>query len=204
MHGLRQLSAAAMEAGAISAKHKEPMALALGIGARCEGCIGFHAKALALMGATRAEVEKSVAVAAYVVGGPAQTVGASALDADGLTRSLTGTSVRLCPLATHRQAATVTKTAVAVNCLQSLQIALELTAKITLDQQATCRDRLNDLVELLRAEILCTDIRADVCLFQDPLGRARADPVNVRQRSFDPLIAGNIYSKESWHMFRSL
>ena len=87
MHGLRQLSAAAMEAGAISAKHKEPMALALGIGARCEGCIGFHAKALALMGATRAEVEKSVAVAAYVVGGPAQTVGASALDADDQFRA---------------------------------------------------------------------------------------------------------------------
>ncbi|MGN6524965.1 MAG: carboxymuconolactone decarboxylase family protein [Burkholderiaceae bacterium] len=81
MHGFRQLSAAAMDAGAISARHKELMALALGIGAHCEGCIGFHAKALAMMGATRAEVEETVAVAVYMGGGPALMVGASALDA---------------------------------------------------------------------------------------------------------------------------
>ncbi|MGN6529987.1 MAG: carboxymuconolactone decarboxylase family protein [Burkholderiaceae bacterium] len=81
MHGFRRLSAGAMDAGSLSAKHKELMALALGIAARCEGCIGFHAKALVAMGATRGEIEETVAVAVYMGGGPALMYGASAIEA---------------------------------------------------------------------------------------------------------------------------
>jgi len=81
MHGFRGLSQGAMEEGAISAKTKELMALALGIAAHCEACIAFHVKALVAMGATPSEIEETIAVAVYMGGGPSLMFGASALAA---------------------------------------------------------------------------------------------------------------------------
>ena len=81
MHGFRQLSQSALEAGTISAKTKELIALALGVAAHCDGCIGFHAKALVALGASRVEVEEALAVAVYMGGGPSLMYGADALEA---------------------------------------------------------------------------------------------------------------------------
>ena len=81
MHGFRQLSDGAMAAGAIDAKTKELMALALGIAAHCAACIGFHAKALVALGARRAEIEETVAVAVYMGGGPSLMYAADAIAA---------------------------------------------------------------------------------------------------------------------------
>jgi len=81
MHGFHQLSQSALEAGAVPAKTKELMALALGVAAHCEGCIGFHAKALVALGASRAEVEETLAVAVYMGGGPSLMYSAEALNA---------------------------------------------------------------------------------------------------------------------------
>ena len=81
MRGFRELSSHAMEAGSISAKLKELMALALGIAAHCDDCIAFHARALVALGATRAEIEETVAVAVYMGGGPSLMYGAHALAA---------------------------------------------------------------------------------------------------------------------------
>ncbi len=38
------------------AKTKELIALALGVAARCDPCIGFHARTLVKLGATRQEI----------------------------------------------------------------------------------------------------------------------------------------------------
>lgn len=46
MQGFGQLAKASMAEGEISAKHKELIALAIGVTQRCSGCIGFHVKAL--------------------------------------------------------------------------------------------------------------------------------------------------------------
>jgi AhpD family alkylhydroperoxidase len=46
MAGFGQLARASMAEGAISAKHKELIALAIGVTQRCSGCVGFHVKAL--------------------------------------------------------------------------------------------------------------------------------------------------------------
>ena len=70
-----------MAEGAISAKHKELIALAIGISQRCSGCIGFHVKALRRLGATRAEFEEALGVAVYMGGGPALMYAAEALQA---------------------------------------------------------------------------------------------------------------------------
>lgn len=71
MAGFGQLARASMTDGAISAKNKELIALAIGITQRCSGCIGFHVKALHKLHCTRAELEEMLAVCVYMGGGPA-------------------------------------------------------------------------------------------------------------------------------------
>lgn len=81
MHAFGQLSRAAMAEGALTAKTKELVALAIGVAGHCDGCIGFHAKALVTLGATRAEIEETLAVAVYMGGGPSLMYSANALAA---------------------------------------------------------------------------------------------------------------------------
>lgn len=86
MRGFAQLAQASMAEGSISAKHKELIALAIGITQRCSGCIGFHVKALRRLGASRAELEEMLSVCVYMGGGPALMYAAEALKAwDNLT-----------------------------------------------------------------------------------------------------------------------
>jgi AhpD family alkylhydroperoxidase len=81
MKGFAELSRASMQSGALSEKHKELIALALGVGAHCDACIGFHAKALVRLGATRSEVEEALGVAVYMGGGPSLMYAANAIGA---------------------------------------------------------------------------------------------------------------------------
>lgn len=78
MQGFGQLAKAAMKSGAISEKHKELMALAIGITQHCSGCIGFHVKALRRLGCTREELDEMLAVCVYMGGGPALMYAAEA------------------------------------------------------------------------------------------------------------------------------
>jgi AhpD family alkylhydroperoxidase len=71
MQGFSALAKAAMASGAISEKHKELIALAIGITQHCSGCIGFHVKALVRLGCTRQELEEMLAICVYMGGGPA-------------------------------------------------------------------------------------------------------------------------------------
>ena len=79
MKGFGDLSRASMAPGALSEKTKELIALALGVAAHCDACLGFHAKALARLGATKAEVEDALAVAIYMGGGPSLMYSANAM-----------------------------------------------------------------------------------------------------------------------------
>lgn len=81
MKGFGQLAQASMAEGALSTKHKELMALAIGVTQRCSGCIGFHVKALIKLQATRAELEEMLAVCVYMGGGPALMYAAETLKA---------------------------------------------------------------------------------------------------------------------------
>ena len=81
MQGFGQLAKAAMAEGAVSEKHKELIALAIGITQHCSGCIGFHVKALTRLGATKAELEEMLAVCVYMGGGPALMYASEALAA---------------------------------------------------------------------------------------------------------------------------
>jgi len=70
MKGFGELSAAAMKPGALDAKHKELIALAIGIASRCDACIGFHVRSLVRLGCTREELMETLAVNIYMGGGP--------------------------------------------------------------------------------------------------------------------------------------
>ena len=54
------LAKAATAEGALDPKTKELIALAIGITARCDGCLAYHARAAARLGATRDEVLESI------------------------------------------------------------------------------------------------------------------------------------------------
>ena len=81
MQGFGQLAKAAMTEGTVSTKHKELIALAIGITQHCSGCIGFHVKALVRLGCTRQELEEMLAVCVYMGGGPALMYASEALAA---------------------------------------------------------------------------------------------------------------------------
>ena len=81
MQGFGALAKAATTPGAVDAKTKELIALAIGVTQRCDGCIGFHGKALVDLGATREEVAEVLGMCVYMGGGPALMYAADALRA---------------------------------------------------------------------------------------------------------------------------
>lgn len=81
MKGFADMGRAAMTGGAIDPKTKELIALAVGVAARCDGCIGFHTKALVRLGASTEEVHEALAVAIYMGGGPVAMYAANAVAA---------------------------------------------------------------------------------------------------------------------------
>ena len=81
MQAFNALAQSATRPEALDKKTKELIALAIGVAGRCDGCIGFHAQALAKLGATRAEIEETLGMAVYMGGGPALMYAADALSA---------------------------------------------------------------------------------------------------------------------------
>lgn len=81
MKSFNQLSQTAMRDGVIDPKTKELIALAIGVSARCDGCIGFHVRTLVKMGMTLQELEEVLGIAVYMGGGPSLMYAANALEA---------------------------------------------------------------------------------------------------------------------------
>ena len=92
MAGFSALAKAATADGALDKKTKELIALALGVAARCDGCIGFHAEALVKLGATRQEVEEVLGMAVYMGGGPSLMYAADAVQAFAEFQAKAGTT----------------------------------------------------------------------------------------------------------------
>lgn len=81
MSGFSTMAQGATKDGALDKKTKELLALALGIAAHCDGCIGFHTQALAKLGASVEEVTEALGMAIYMGGGPSLMYAAQALKA---------------------------------------------------------------------------------------------------------------------------
>jgi AhpD family alkylhydroperoxidase len=83
MAGFGQLHKQAMADGALSAKFKELITLAISITSLCEGCIAVHVRGALRAGATRQEIVEAIGVAVYMGGGPAMVYGCEAFEALG-------------------------------------------------------------------------------------------------------------------------
>lgn len=81
MTGFARLHKKAVEDGALSAKVKEMMALAVSIAVGCEGCIAYHTHDAIKAGATRAELMETISVGVMMGGGPGSIYAAHALEA---------------------------------------------------------------------------------------------------------------------------
>ena len=79
--GYRELHDAALAAGALDARTKELIALAIAVSKECDGCIAAHAHAAVRHGATPAEAAEAIGVTFLMHGGPATIHGPRAYDA---------------------------------------------------------------------------------------------------------------------------
>jgi AhpD family alkylhydroperoxidase len=91
MTGFSQLHTESMKPGTLSAKHKELMALGIGIAARCDGCIAFHTREALAEGATAEEINETIGVAIMMGGGPSLMYAAHALEALEQFQDMTAT-----------------------------------------------------------------------------------------------------------------
>jgi AhpD family alkylhydroperoxidase len=78
MRGFSAMAQAATKDGALDKTTKELIAMALSVAARCDPCVGYHAKALVDLGASRAQVAEALGMAVYMGGGPSLMYAAKA------------------------------------------------------------------------------------------------------------------------------
>ena len=81
LRGFSAMAQGASKPGALDAKTKELIAMALSVAARCDPCVGYHAKALVKLGATRAELDEMLGMCVYMGGGPSLMYAAAAIAA---------------------------------------------------------------------------------------------------------------------------
>ena len=70
LKGFTAMAQAATKDGALDAKTKELIAIALSVGVRCDPCLGYHTQALVKLGCTREELAEALGMAVYMGGGP--------------------------------------------------------------------------------------------------------------------------------------
>lgn len=71
MKSFYALSKTSSAAGALDAKTKELIALAIAVATHCDDCIAFHTESALNAGATQAEILEMLGVAVFMGGGPA-------------------------------------------------------------------------------------------------------------------------------------
>lgn len=81
MAGFSAMAQGATKEGALDKKVKEFVALGIAVSTRCDGCIGFHVKALQKLNVTREEILEVLGMAIYMGGGPSVMYAADALRA---------------------------------------------------------------------------------------------------------------------------
>ena len=81
MKAFSAMAQAATAGGAVDAKTKELIAIAIAVAIRCDGCVAFHAQAAAKLGATREEIMEVMGMALYMGAGPSLMYAAQAVEA---------------------------------------------------------------------------------------------------------------------------
>jgi hypothetical protein len=84
--------------------------------------------------------------------------------------------------------------AATIDRLQTFQVALHIASQVTFDLHLIVRDRVDDLIQLLRGQIFRAQIGIDIGLLKNSFGSGKADSVDIRQGSFDALFCWNFDS----------
>jgi hypothetical protein len=71
---------------------------------------------------------------------------------------------------------------------------LYVAAQIALDLELVVRDRVDDLIQLLRRKIFRPDVWVDIRLLENAPRSAKADSIDIRQRYLDAFVCGNFNS----------
>ena len=121
------------------------------------------------------------------------------LHSDRLARSFAGAGVGLCPLPSHRQAAHVTHSTVALDALQALEVNTEFSTQIAFDHILAVLDGVYDLRKLRFGEILCPDARVDIGASQHLHRVDWADSIDVAQGNINALVRRNFHSNNACH-----
>jgi len=79
--GFGNVYRAAYTDGALSAKHKELIAVGIAVREGCDGCIASHVRSAVRKGATGEEMAEAIGVAIQMGGGPASIYASHAWDA---------------------------------------------------------------------------------------------------------------------------
>ncbi len=81
MRAFTALHQATTSPGVLDTKTKELIALAIGVAARCDGCLAFHTHDALKAGATTAEIMETLGVAILMGGGPSVMYATHVVDA---------------------------------------------------------------------------------------------------------------------------
>src|SRR4029434_4272587 len=115
--------------------------------------------------------------------------------AHGFARALSCTGICRSTLTAHRQTFPVANAAIGIDRLQTFQITLHVAAEIALDFDLVIRDRMNDLIQLLRRKIFRPDVWVDIRLLENPPRSAKTDSVDIGQRYLDAFVCWNFNSE---------
>jgi len=98
-------------------------------------------------------------------------------------------------LTAHRQTFAVPYATVTIYRLETFQIALYVTTQIALDLKLVVRNRVNDLVQLLRRKIFGADIWIDIRLLENAPRGAKTDSIDIGERNLDAFLRWNFNSE---------
>src|SRR5689334_2531189 len=121
------------------------------------------------------------------------------LAGDGLARALARARVGLGALTVDGQPAAVPQALVAPDLDLATDVARHLAAQVTLDAEVLV-DVVAQLQQVLVAEVLDAQVRADARRGQGLLGVGLADAVDVGERDLHPLLAGEVDAGQSCHV----
>lgn len=117
----------------------------------------------------------------------------------GLPLPFAGAGVGAGALAADREATLQANATVAVDGGKALHLSLLLTTKVTLDEDSLVLDHRGNLDQLLLAELTGANVRVHPGVIEDLGGGGGTDTENVRERSLNSLLVGDVCAEESCH-----
>src|SRR5215831_4716310 len=109
-------------------------------------------------------------------------------DTDGLSRAFARAGIGLGALTTDREATKVANTTIAFDALEALEVHADFAAKITFNHVLAILNGVDDLGQLLFAEVFRANGGVNIGFGQNLFRVAGTDAVNVTQNDVDALV----------------